>query len=276
MKLDGALITIERRSLAECMDLAVVFIQEHFTAIFSTTMLFAVPSTILTWFLMADLESATLPVTLVLFASLSPFLGAVFVIAAGARVFGEEFDVPAAFRKLMTRFGVVFGYILLTRVIGTIIGCLVLPPLLLIVRYGFVAEIVYLESTPSKKVGKRMSRLMTGFFSNLLGRGFWSFILYGMLVYGLFVIVELFSTLLLGVPIVSGRMSDFGDIENELFRLITLDPLFVTVLHFLLWLVYPIIRLAWFFCYLDVRIQKEGWDVELDFRIEAQRLKSLT
>ena len=98
----------------------------------------------------------------------------------------------------------------------------------------------------------------------------------GMLVFGLFVILELFSSLLLGVPIVTGRTSDFRSIENELIRLLTLDPLFVTVLHFLLWMVYPVIRLAWFFCYLDVRIQKEGWDVDLDFRIEAQRLKSLT
>ena len=53
------------------------------------------------------------------------------------------------------------------------------------------------------------------------------------------------------------------------------DPLVTTVIHALLWAFYPLIRIAWFFCYLDVRIQKEGWDVELDFRIEAQRLEAL-
>lgn len=275
MKLDGALITIERRSLTECVDLAIVFIQEHFAAVFTMTMLFAVPSTVLTWFLMATLDSSTLTVTTILFAALSPILGSVLVIAAGGRVFGDEFRASAAFRRLIRRFGILFGYILLTRFLGTVLACILFPPLLIVVRYGFVAEILFLENTPGKKVGKRMSNLMTGRFSNLCGRGFWLLVLYAMFIYGLFVIVELFSTYLLGVPIVSGRMSDYGQIDDEFTRLLLFDPLFVTVLHFLLWIVYPIIRLSWFFCYLDVRIQKEGWDVELDYRIEAQRLKTL-
>jgi hypothetical protein len=38
------------------------------------------------------------------------------------------------------------------------------------------------------------------------------------------------------------------------------------------WLVYPLARLAWFFCYLDARIRREGWDVEIAFRVEARRI----
>ncbi len=53
------------------------------------------------------------------------------------------------------------------------------------------------------------------------------------------------------------------------------DPLVVATLCGTLWLVYPIARLAWFFCYLDARIRKEGWDVELAFRIEGRRLQSI-
>jgi hypothetical protein len=45
------------------------------------------------------------------------------------------------------------------------------------------------------------------------------------------------------------------------------------VLVSVLWIVYPVIRLAWMFCYLDVRIRKEGWDLEIDFRVEARRLE---
>jgi hypothetical protein len=47
----------------------------------------------------------------------------------------------------------------------------------------------------------------------------------------------------------------------------------VSALSATAWLVYPLARLAWFFCYLDARIRKEGWDVELAFRIEAGRLQ---
>jgi hypothetical protein len=53
------------------------------------------------------------------------------------------------------------------------------------------------------------------------------------------------------------------------------DPLVVSALSATAWLVYPLARLAWFFCYLDARIRKEGWDVELAFRIEAGRLQTV-
>lgn len=52
------------------------------------------------------------------------------------------------------------------------------------------------------------------------------------------------------------------------------DPKVVTVLMGVLWLVYPLARMAWFFCYLDQRIRNECWDVELDFRRDARRLTS--
>ena len=37
----------------------------------------------------------------------------------------------------------------------------------------------------------------------------------------------------------------------------------------------PVIRLAWFFCYLDQRIRNECWDLQLQFRAEAARLEEL-
>jgi len=47
----------------------------------------------------------------------------------------------------------------------------------------------------------------------------------------------------------------------------------VVTLQIAMWLTYPIIRLAWFFCYLDQRIRNECWDLDLQCRVEAVRLE---
>lgn len=274
MQLDGAAITIERRKMTGCIDLAVVFVREHFGAVAMMTLFFAVPSCLVTW-LLASYTDVYVYASWILFAILSPILGAVLVIGAGRRVFGDEFQVGASFKTLRSRFWILFGYVFLTRLLGGILWCLILPPLLVIVRYGFVAETLFLESTPKKKVGSRVSNLMANVYSDLVGRSVTSLLFYILTAFGLFVIIELVFSILLGIPVVYGRLGGGGDLWDEFVILMLSDPWCITVFHAILWLVYPLIRLAWFFCYLDVRIQKEGWDVELDFRIEAQRLNGL-
>ncbi len=278
MQLDGSAITIERRKITGCIDLSVVFVREHFGTVATMTAFFAVPSTLLTWWLMANTESY-LYVSLILFALLSPILGAVLVIGAGRRVFGDEFRVGESFSALRKRFWTLFGYMLLTRVLGGILWCFVLPPLMVVVHSGFIAEILYLESTPGKKVAARRKSLMSNLFWDLVGRGLAVFVFYALVVFGLFLLLERAAALLTGLQIMGMDFTTFLGLmaqDGEEFMTVMIShPLFITVLHALMWLVYPLIRLAWFFCYLDVRIQKEGWDVELDFRIEAQRLGKL-
>ncbi len=90
----------------------------------------------------------------------------------------------------------------------------------------------------------------------------------------MFTIFDIGSGTLLGYPIVIGRTSAF--FAEELFYLLIWDPLAITMLSATVWLVYPLARLAWFFCYIDARIRKEGWDVELEFRVESHRLQAVT
>lgn len=271
MQLDGALITIERRRTTECIDLAVVFVREHIAGVLLMTLAFAIPSCALSWWLVSESDGG-LWLQIILFASVSPTLGAVLVIAAGRRVFGDSFRVADAFTKLRSRLGILLFYMLVVRLCSVLLACLIIVPLLLIVRYGFLAEVLFLENTPRKKVGARISNLMTGVYSDLVGRGLVVFAFNLLMLFGLFCLLEFFCSSVLGLPILSGRLSGGASVEDELPLLVLTDPRFNTAVHALLWLVYPLVRLAWFFCYLDVRIQKEGWDVELDFRIEAQRL----
>lgn len=86
----------------------------------------------------------------------------------------------------------------------------------------------------------------------------------------------LLATFQFGVPILSGRVSSWAHFENELMTLMTADPRVGMVLVAVMWFVYPVTRLAWMFRYLNTRIQKEGWDIELSFRVEARRLEAVT
>ena len=51
------------------------------------------------------------------------------------------------------------------------------------------------------------------------------------------------------------------------------DRAVIVLLQVALWIPFPIVRLAWFFCYLDQRIRNEFWDLDLQFREEAVRLQ---
>ncbi len=272
MQLDGALITIERRTTSACIDLAVVFVRQHLAGVLSLTLLFAIPSCLLSYWAVANTQ-ATLVWMLLWFLLVSPFHGAALVIAAGRRVFGEELSVRAAMQTLRTRVWRYSAYVLLVRGAMLLTACLLLPPLLIGVRYGFVAEVLFLERAPSRLVRHRLRRLLDGVYPELVFRSSAMLCFFVALFFGYFVLAEFLATTIFGLPIVSGRLSTIG-MESEFTLLLMTDPRVVTVIQGLLWLVYPLVRLAWFFCYLDVRIEKEGWDTELNFRIESQRLGS--
>ena len=63
-----------------------------------------------------------------------------------------------------------------------------------------------------------------------------------------------------------------GDVFSQL---VYDDPKMLTAMQLTVWLPYPVIRLAWFFCYLDQRIRNECWDLQLQFRAEAVRIEEL-
>jgi len=273
MQLDGAQITIERRKTAGCLDLAVVFQREHFAPIAVMTGWFAVPTIFIGWLLMSYVDEMASWMVLLLFSFVSPFLGAALVNATGRRVFGDDFEPGDAVRGVRRHFSRLLGYVLLTRLVSAVFTCLILPPLFIICRWGFITEILYLENAPKKKAGIRLKNLMTSVYSDLVGRGLVLMFFYAVFVFGFYVFLELFCTVILGFSILWDRLDM---LEGNYANLFLFDPLVTTVIHALFWAFYPLVRIAWFFCYLDVRIQKEGWDVELDFRIEAQRLEALT
>ncbi|WP_417850597.1 hypothetical protein [Thalassoglobus sp.] len=276
MKLDGAIFAIEQRSVGGCIDLAIAFYREHFLSILQLLVWFAVPSIALTWWLVSS-ESATLTEALLLFFVESPFFGAALVAASGHRAFGEPFSPWVGIKALWRRL-FFFGVLVVIVKFLTFLGffAFIFPAYLISTRYGFLSEILFLENCPARKYETRLSDLMNQNFKNLVGRLVYILFFFSSVMTSLFLLVDLGASTLFGMPVLFRRVSSIEYMADELLTLLTVDPLVAVVLVSLCWLVYPVARLAWMFCYLDVRIRNEGWDLEIDFRVEAQRLEGAT
>ena len=116
-----------------------------------------------------------------------------------------------------------------------------------------------------------------------------------------FFTIDQACNVLLGYPILAGRLDQvlpresiqreadtaFGDAAvNGLGRAGTMvvvaikfllsDSRCLAVLTAAVLFVFPIARLAWFFCYIDLRVRRDCWDMELLFQQEARRLERTT
>jgi hypothetical protein len=272
MKVESARLAIEPRSVGACIDLACLFYRVHSLKLLGLTLVFGGPVTLIVYWLTSTTEwgwfwaGAT-------FFFLTPFLGAAVVAGAGHWAFGDPFTVPRSLAALWKRLWSLSSLLILTRLALALISfmCWGFPFIPLATRYGFIPEIVVLEQLRGRRIEARTNEIMRHTFWAAAGR----YLVIGLFAaaawISIFTVIDLGSTVLLGIPIFFGRLSFFG---QEIFYLMFYDPLVVSTASATAWLVYPLARLAWFFCYLDARIRKEGWDVELAFRIEAGRLQT--
>ena len=272
MKLEDAAVGIERRPVSACIDLAVLFARGHAPQVLILAAAFGGPAC-----LAVGLAGMNLAGSLLLFFFLSPFLGAALVAASGRRVFGESFSAAAGLRAVGRRLPALIAYTLFSRIaIALFSPCAIIPGLLFATRYGFIAEVLLLEDLRGGRFRHRVVELPAKTFNELAGRlaGIIAFTACAAL--SIFTLIDISSGVLFGLPVLLGRLpsplKDPGETLRAAMDLLVSDPTAVLVLTAVLWLLCPIARIAWFLCYLDVRIRKECWDVELDFRVEARRL----
>jgi hypothetical protein len=275
MKIESARLAIEPRSVGACIDLACLFYRVHSLKILGLTLVFVVPITLCVYGLTATTDFGWFWAG-VLFFFVSPFLGAAVVAGAGHWAFGDPFTIFSSLKTMMSRLWSLLYLLTLTRlaIAAACLMCWGLPFVPLATRYGFLPEVVLLEQLRGARIGKRIGEIMKQAFWAATGR-YWVIGWFAAAVFvSVFTLIDLGSGTLLGIPILFGRVSSFY--AEEMFYLMFFDPLVVSTLSATAWLVYPLARLAWFFCYLDARIRKEGWDVELTFRIEAGRLRTVS
>lgn len=272
MRLETATLSLEPRTAGACIDLAVLFYRAHAVRFLGLSLLFgSLPIAFGVY--RADAFGDGWLWSLLLFFFLSPFLGATVVAAAGHRVFGEPFTVRGALRQVWARMGTLFFFLPVARLLLGLTGllCVGLLWVPLAARYGYMSEVILLEQLGGGRMGRRLEEILRHSWTEACGSYISVAVFAGALVVTLFLTLDLGSQLLLGVPILVGRVSwamAFDDVSN----LLVYDPRPLAVWFACCWLVYPLARLAWFFCYLDARIRSEGWDVEIAFRVEARRL----
>jgi hypothetical protein len=277
MKVEDCIVAVEPRSLGGCLDLAFVFSREFAVPLSRLWLLCALPSCMAVALLSSLLTRMLLP-SLLVFAVFSAIFGSLMVACVGPQVFGVPMSIRSAGRVVAGR---LLSWMLLTgalRFFQLISGfCFIVPSGFVTAYAGHLPEVLLLEQTPVRAVMGRLSWLNgAGGYSRNLARALTLFVYWGAMSLGLFLLLDLLLTALCNRPVLlllarAGRpVSDF---RSSLIQLIQDDPVFLTTLQAAIWLPFPIIRLTWFFCYLDQRIRNECWDLQLHVRTEAIRLE---
>lgn len=264
--LDDIRIPIEPRNGVECLDLAQQYVRAHALKVGALTLGFAVPFVCVAH-LIASPEYRLLWQLFAVFVG-TRFLTAPLVLGVGRNVFGSELrwrETYRAGRGVWLRacwHQFVGGVALLLAT-----ALLLLPGPLLAVWVGFTPEVILLERLRGRRLNRRSTEFHRGVFANLLGR--WLFISSVWLLAALVVFsgVDLAATTLFDYSVFWYELLEYVEVER--FELLLNDSVFTWGVAGALWLVFPLCRIAWFFCYLNVRIRKEGWDIELEFRREA-------
>ncbi|HVW01137.1 MAG TPA: hypothetical protein VHB77_12380 [Planctomycetaceae bacterium] len=282
MRFDRAAIALAPRSLSNCLDLALVILRESLGAILGIWALVALPTCALVYCLVNYYEFDLRCAVLAGYLASSP-LGVLLIAGVAPCAFGERFTVKSAWRSLRRSGGLwLLAQSMLAR-IAIAFGLMLcaIPGVWLAARLGFMAEQEVLGHLAQHLKDRRVKELMQGAMEDLIGR------LIGITVYcvllGIIVFVTLDwgSSFLLGFPILTGRVhfdfnyaEEWTDAFRYYFSYVWSDPRVVTTMLAAGLLVYVLGRLAWFLCYIDLRVRRDCWDMELQLIHEAQRLEA--
>ena len=95
MKVEECIVTVERRSIGGCLDLAFVFAREFAGPLSRLWLICALPSCALVW-LMASTSTNMLLPSLLVFMFFTAMFNALLVSCMGPQVFGVPISVRAA------------------------------------------------------------------------------------------------------------------------------------------------------------------------------------
>lgn len=277
MRVEDCIVSVERRTFGGCLDLAFVFAREFAAPLTRLWLLCAVPSCAVVWLMVSRTTDMLIP-SIMVFMFFSAIFSSLLVACMGPQVFGVPISVRAAVRAWRHRFWSWLVLTMLTRFFQLLSGfCLIFPSVFVTAFAGHVPEVLLLEQASLNTVIARLNWLSGGGgYSRNLGRMFLLLAYWFMMSCGLFLMIDFLCTTLFNRPIFfSIMMQGSRDARDVFLQLTHDDPAFLTTIQLAMWLPYPVIRLAWFFCYLDQRIRNECWDLQLQYRTEAVRLEEL-
>ena len=193
---------------------------------------------------------------------LAPVFSLPMITTAGHLVFSPK----VAFGKVVgttLRRGLPFLLLFLVNRVLTLVGLalMVVPGLFLWRSSWFLGPVVALEGSSMGASFRRGRRFAIGFHGHVVGHAFNA------------------ALLLLYLWIALGSLAHFLTVKvfGQTFTILAELPVhdlyypYVGLVGFAL--AVPFVTLVWFFVYLDVRIRKEGWDLEIAFRSRATKME---
>ncbi|MCA9213518.1 MAG: hypothetical protein KDB27_10660 [Planctomycetales bacterium] len=288
MQLDRTRIVIRERSSTELLDLSLRVLGRYGKPIALTSAILIVPFAILNELLIAhliadELSALTIPQYVSVMAQLvfieAPFATTVTTVFLGRMMFLQETDL----RSMVHESAALIGRLTVTQLIkrgvfvAIAIGVLswsdpdyihllwIVTILVGIVRMGrpFINEIVLLEKNPLRSkdksaitVSRRSSRLHGPSSGDLFGRS----ILMSL------VLFTAVCSVGLSLWFIQGLMTNLWVWGHWMIR--GFVPLSM-------WVVAVYSTVYRFLCYLDLRIRREGWEVELQVRAAAAELQGV-
>ncbi len=270
MQLDKTQISIRERTLPEIMDLALQVIRVHAVALLAMFALGAVPMILLNTWLIGDWvvtefdedwSQGYIWLMIFLVALETPLATAPTTLYLGQVMFQDRWEV----RRLVTDFfrGLpqLFWYQIVARGIFVVPSVvLVLPLLAPYAIWPYLSEVILLERNPMFRGRER--RLTTYRRSKVLHTAASG---------------DLFARWMLstiaGIPMIVAMWMSLWMLQSMLTGVWHSQYVgMVVYLQVAVWLVVDFFAVVRFLAYLDQRIRREGWEVELSMRAEAARL----
>lgn len=270
MQLDQTRISIRERTLPEIMDLALQVIRVHWLALLAMFALGAVPMILLNTWLIGDWtvtefdedwSPAYIWFMVFLVALETPLATAPTTLYLGQAMFQDRWEARRLVADFFRSLPQLFWYQIVVRGIFIIPSVVIVVPLLApYAIWPYLNEVILLERNPMFRgherrmtTYRRSKVLHTAASSDLFARWMLS------TVAGIPMIVALWMSLWM----VQGMLS--GVSHSKVVGM-------VVYLQVAIWLVVDFFAVVRFLAYLDQRIRREGWEVELSMRAEATRL----
>lgn len=274
-------ISLAPRSIGECIDLATVLCGQRLPACLLIWGTWSLPAMAAVWAVASTTRFGWLAAWIAVGLASAP-LGLCLVAYASAIAFADRASikrqtlqsVAAAWPVLFARLG-----LRLVQVPLLVLGWL--PGLMLLVSTSFLAESRVLKQLRQHRHDHQMREVVKQEYSDLVSRA----ALLSAFGFALWVVLAITtdaaSKLLFDVPLILGRIAEAGrnpwgefDIDyyfaglgETLFH----DPVTLVTLTGTALAAYMLCRLAWFLSYVDLRLRRDCWDLEIALAEEAQR-----
>lgn len=267
--LDNNRIAIRERNLLEIMDLALAVLRAHGLPLIGLLILGIAPMFALNHWLLAeaaDVEylEAEPPADFLfglclLLALETPLATALGTLYLGQSMFSDTPRAKQALRDFWKQLPQLLFFQIFLRGLFVAGGVFIIPLAIPYVGWPYINEVILLERNPM--LGRNKSQRSTWRRSQLLhggSRGDLLSRLLGSLLIGTLLVVSLW----LSMWVLASQLTGYWHSHHSLYTI---------YLPVAVWIVIGFFTVVRFLSYLDLRIRREGWEVELALRAEGQR-----